>query len=74
MWRFVLQYADNILKGFATSISIILSCIVSIYVFDFVLTFQFFLGASLVISSVFLYNKPPTSDLSIIAKLKNLVN
>ncbi|KAH7646341.1 UDP-N-acetylglucosamine transporter [Dermatophagoides farinae] len=54
----VVKYADNILKGFATSISIIISCIVSIYVFDFIVTFQFLIGASLVISSVFLYNKP----------------
>lgn len=71
----VVKYADNILKGFATSISIIISCIVSIYVFDFVLTFQFFLGASLVISSVFLYNKSPSNDSpSFISKLKSLVH
>ena len=68
----VVKYADNILKGFATSISIILSCVVSIYVFDFVLTFQFFIGALLVIASVFLYNKPPTNDSpSLLSKLKN---
>lgn len=54
----VVKYADNILKGFATSISIILSAVVSVYVFDFVITLQFFLGAALVILSVFLYNKP----------------
>ncbi|OTF74618.1 UDP-galactose translocator-like protein [Euroglyphus maynei] len=54
----VVKYADNILKGFATSISIIISCIVSIYVFNFIITIQFFIGATLVISSVFLYNKP----------------
>lgn len=69
----VVKYADNILKGFATSISIILSCVVSIYVFDFVITFQFFIGASLVIASVFLYNKQPTSDSSnLFSKLQNL--
>lgn len=68
----VVKYADNILKGFATSISIILACVVSVYVFDFVLTFQFFIGVALVIGSVFLYNKPLKSDSPIIIKLSKL--
>lgn len=46
------------LKGFATSLAIILSCIVSIYAFDFHLSIQFTLGAALVIGSLFLFNKP----------------
>jgi UDP-sugar transporter A1/2/3 len=54
----VVKYADNILKGFATSLAIILSCVVSIYLFEFHLTFQFVVGASLVIASIFLYSKP----------------
>lgn len=65
----VVKYADNILKGFATSISIILACIVSIYVFEFVLTFQFVIGAALVIASVFLYNKPVSKEPNVISKL-----
>ena len=40
----VIKYADNILKGFATSIAIIISCIVSIIFFDFVLTLKFVMG------------------------------
>ena len=31
----VIKYADNILKGFSTAGSILLSCIASIYIFDF---------------------------------------
>ncbi|XP_014779820.1 UDP-galactose translocator isoform X1 [Octopus bimaculoides] len=53
----VVKYADNILKGFATSAAIIISCIVSIYFFDFQLTIQFVTGASLVICSVYMYSK-----------------
>ncbi|KAE8744683.1 hypothetical protein FOCC_FOCC008686 [Frankliniella occidentalis] len=55
----VVKYADNILKGFATSLAIILSCIASIYLFEFNLTFQFALGAALVIASIFLYGYVP---------------
>ncbi|XP_063704537.1 UDP-N-acetylglucosamine transporter [Culicoides brevitarsis] len=55
----VVKYADNILKGFATSLAIIISCIASIYIFDFVLTFQFAAGAALVIFSIFMYGYTP---------------
>lgn len=61
----VVKYADNILKGFATSLAIILSSIASIYLFDYVITFQFIVGASLVISSIFLYNVKPQKKMKI---------
>lgn len=51
--------SDNILKGFATSLAIILSCVVSIYLFDFNLTLQFSMGTLLVMGSVFLYSYAP---------------
>jgi UDP-sugar transporter A1/2/3 len=55
----VVKYADNILKGFATSLAIVISCIASIYIFDFYITFQFALGALLVICSIFMYGHTP---------------
>ncbi|EZA59073.1 UDP-galactose/UDP-N-acetylglucosamine transporter srf-3 [Ooceraea biroi] len=55
----VVKYADNILKGFATSLAIIISCIASIYLFNFHPSFQFALGAFLVICSIFLYGHQP---------------
>lgn len=51
----VVKYADNILKGFATSISIILSSILSIWLFNFSLTGTFVLGAAFVIYATYLY-------------------
>uniref|UniRef100_A0A1B0G5L2 Uncharacterized protein n=1 Tax=Glossina morsitans morsitans TaxID=37546 RepID=A0A1B0G5L2_GLOMM len=51
----VVKYADNILKGFATSLAIIISCIASMYIFDFHLTLKFTAGAALVITSIFMY-------------------
>lgn len=55
----VVKYADNILKGFATSFAIIISCVASMYIFDFQLTYQFALGAVLVIGAIFLYGYTP---------------
>ncbi|KAM3968270.1 UDP-galactose transporter isoform 2-T2 [Aphomia sociella] len=66
----VVKYADNILKGFATSVAIIISCVASIFIFNFVLTIQFAVGTMFVIGSIFLYGyvpkKPePRSSLSV---------
>ncbi|EDV34957.2 uncharacterized protein Dana_GF22488 [Drosophila ananassae] len=58
----VVKYADNILKGFATSLAIIISCVASIYIFDFNLTLQFSFGAALVIASIFLYGYDPSKQ------------
>ncbi|XP_066536875.1 solute carrier family 35 member A3b [Hoplias malabaricus] len=62
----VIKYADNILKGFATSLSIILSTLISYFLLqDFDPTKLFFLGAVLVITATFLYGyerKPAVSS------------
>ena len=58
----VVKYADNILKGFATSFAIVLSCVISVYLFDFQVTMQFVVGTAFVIISIFLYSKPSTSS------------
>ncbi|XP_069355307.1 UDP-N-acetylglucosamine transporter isoform X1 [Maniola hyperantus] len=55
----VVKYADNILKGFATSVAIIILCIASMYIFDFHLTIQFAAGTVCVIGSIFLYGYVP---------------
>ena len=58
----VVRYADNILKGFATSLSIIISCIGSVFLFDYHITVKFTLGASLVIVAIYLYGVPQKSS------------
>ncbi|CAB03205.4 UDP-galactose/UDP-N-acetylglucosamine transporter srf-3 [Caenorhabditis elegans] len=63
-----IKYADNIAKNFATSVAIILSTIGSIFLFDFIPSFTFLLGASLVIFSIFLYS----SHQSMVAALGRL--
>ncbi|XP_015795443.1 UDP-N-acetylglucosamine transporter [Tetranychus urticae] len=53
---FVMKYADNILKGFATSISIVISTIISFYIMDdFSPQPYFIIGAPMVLIAVILY-------------------
>ncbi|XP_068588214.1 UDP-galactose translocator [Cebidichthys violaceus] len=54
----VVKYADNILKGFATSFSIIVSTAMSVYLFDFQVDLLFMAGAGLVIGAVYMYSLP----------------
>lgn len=56
----VVKYADNILKGFATSFSIIVSTVLSVHLFGFHVDLLFSLGAGLVIGAVYMYSLPRT--------------
>lgn len=68
----VVKYADNILKGFATSLAIIITCIVSILLFGFVLSLQFTVGAAMVIGSIFMYGyKPKPTTLQLPTSSRN---
>jgi len=55
----VAKYADNISKGFATAVSIILTCIASVFIFDMRPSNGFLLGTSLVLMSLYLYTLSP---------------
>lgn len=65
----VIKYADNILKGFATAVSIILSAYLSTFIFNFTITFQFLVGTMVVVCSVFLYGYKPQK-----AKTDKIIN
>jgi UDP-sugar transporter A1/2/3 len=54
----VLKYSDNILKGFASSASLVLSCIIAMKFFDFQLTILFSIGSLFVVSSIIIYSSP----------------
>jgi UDP-sugar transporter A1/2/3 len=66
----VVKFADNILKGFATSLAIVISCVASIYIFNFNLTAQFTVGAAFVIGSIFLYGHTPKKNVSSMSTYK----
>ena len=54
----VVKYADNVLKVFATSFSIVLSCMISAFLFDFHPSWMFLCGASLVVTATVMYSSP----------------
>ncbi|KAL8939030.1 MAG: hypothetical protein Q9216_003579 [Gyalolechia sp. 2 TL-2023] len=51
------NYADNIAKSFAMSISILISLCASIWFFEFKMTRNFMIGTSVVLFATYLYNK-----------------
>jgi len=53
----VAKYSDNIAKGFATAISIILTCLLSLVLFDSVPNAMFMLGTLMVLASLFCYTR-----------------
>eukprot|EP01129_Flabellula_baltica_P013484 TRINITY_DN6264_c0_g1_i1.p1 TRINITY_DN6264_c0_g1~~TRINITY_DN6264_c0_g1_i1.p1 ORF type:complete len:327 (-),score=62.27 TRINITY_DN6264_c0_g1_i1:10-990(-) len=55
----VISYTNNIIKGFASASSIILSSIISVFLFGYQISLMFVAGAGLVIFSVYLYNEAP---------------
>lgn len=54
----VVKYADNVLKTFASSFGIVLSCIVSAIFFDFHPNLAFVIGATFVVASTVIYSRP----------------
>lgn len=58
----VIKYSDNILKGFATSLSIILSFLASVVLFNFQITSGFLVGSSTVLIATWMYNQPAPRD------------
>ena len=54
----VIKYADNIMKGFATSLSIVISFLASVGLFNFRITASFIVGASVVLAATWLYSQP----------------
>ncbi|KAJ6845361.1 CMP-sialic acid transporter 2 [Iris pallida] len=52
----VMKYADNIVKVYSTSVAMLLTAIVSVFLFHFNLSLAFFLGSTVVSVSVYLHS------------------
>ncbi|XP_057863916.2 CMP-sialic acid transporter 2 isoform X2 [Cryptomeria japonica] len=53
----VMKYADNIVKVYSTSVAMLLTAIISIFLFGFQLTLPFVLGSMVLSVSVYLHSK-----------------
>lgn len=61
----VVKYADNVLKGFATSVSIIISAVWSAVLFhDVQINSGFLIGGCIVIGAVFGFGHTPSAEKS----------
>ena len=69
----VVKYADNILKGFATSFAIVFSALASVYIFAFEIHWLFVAGSALVIVSIFMYGYVPKAKTSSTSVKRSMV-
>jgi solute carrier family 35 (UDP-sugar transporter), member A1/2/3 len=60
----VIKYSDNILKGFATSLSIVASFLASVVLFNQHMSLQFIIGSTIVLNATTLYNQNPKKFLT----------
>jgi len=64
----IIKYADNVLKGLATGVAVVVSTIGSMFFFDTPLSFQFAFGATMILSSVYLFSNDPPKMKAKVAK------
>ena len=57
----VMKYADTILKGFATSVAVVLATILSVFIWDAKVDGLFVIGAAMVMLAVKLYSANPAN-------------
>lgn len=60
----MIQYADNLLKGFAGSLAVILSFMAGMFLFNFQATASFVTGALIVVAATVLYSQPDVRSLA----------
>ncbi|CAE6419148.1 unnamed protein product [Rhizoctonia solani] len=75
----VIKYSDNIMKGFATSLSIVLSFLASVALFDFRITLAFVVGSSTVLAATWMYNQadmktPNPAKIAVASGTRDLTN
>ncbi|GMP96595.1 hypothetical protein CsSME_00045153 [Camellia sinensis var. sinensis] len=56
----LMKYADNIVKVYSTSMAMLLTMVLSIYLFNFKPTLQLFLGIIICMMSLHMYFAPPS--------------
>jgi solute carrier family 35 (UDP-sugar transporter), member A1/2/3 len=70
----VIKYADNVLKGLATGVSVVFATAASMVLFGTPLTGQFFIGAVMILVSVYYFSNPlPNNILSHVKRVQDSV-
>ena len=70
----VIKYADNVLKGLATGVSVVVATLCSMLLFGTPLSLQFTFGATMILGAVYLFSNPmPTSSATRNVEMKPLV-
>lgn len=54
----VIKYADNVLKGLATGVSVVVATLCSMILFGTPLSLQFSMGATLILGAVYVFSNP----------------
>jgi UDP-galactose transporter len=70
----VIKYADNVLKGLATGVSVVLSSTLSMMLFATPLGLLFLLGATVILISVWYFSEPCPYSVQQFCKLKCKIN
>lgn len=66
----VIKYADNVLKGMATGVSVVFATVSSIIFFNTTVSLQFFVGATMILFSVYFFN----NDVFFMKNIKTYTN
>jgi UDP-sugar transporter A1/2/3 len=70
----VLKYADSVLKGYATAMSVILTGVLSMLLFGTSLSIIYFMGIINVVIAVLLYNGKDLESYVVFGNNKTIVN
>lgn len=68
----LMKYADNIVKVYSTSMAMLLTMVLSVYLFNFKPTLQLFLGIIICMVSLHMYFAPPNMLVDVSAPVKVL--
>mgnify|MGYP003336157764 CR=1 FL=1 len=63
---FVLKYADNVTRGVANSLSMLIAIVISKVIYLWKPPYHFYIGSALIFIALFLYHKPPIKKSAIL--------
>ena len=65
--QFVLKYADNVTRGVANSLSMLIAIVISKVIYLWKPPYHFYIGSALIFTALFLYHKQPIKKSAILS-------